>query len=97
MFVAEWRYARSDVHCSAWQAMPDLRSGHTPEEVLTSLCDYLGVSLRRVGFTEHPDEGAIRTDRGYGNYTLFECPGAPTYQYRIVSAGHAIVQELLPE
>lgn len=84
-YKIQWRYVHNDVHVAAWE---DIGLGLTdypsPYAAYGALCTELACVPDRVGFTETPDLGLIRTDEDYSEASIFEHPQEQHYQYRIV-------------
>ncbi len=87
MFRIEWRYVLNDAVVSPWKDV-NLKWTDSAVDAYAELCAWLGCVPDRVGFTDAPELGQIRTGSGYGDYSLFQHPESDRYQYRIVELGH---------
>jgi hypothetical protein len=82
-YMPQWRTIYSDVNVSHWADLCDDPSD-SAEKAYGKICEYIHGVPNRVGFTDAPEYGKIRTGRGYADASLFEDPRFTRQQYRIV-------------
>jgi len=82
-YKAQSRTVYCDISVTEWSDMSD--NFDTPEEAYGEVCKCVKGIPDRVGFTDMPENGHIRTGIGYGESSLFEDHQHPSHQFRIIS------------
>lgn len=86
IFRVDWRFVLNDAVVTPWKDT-ELPWSNSAASAYARLSEWLGCVPDRVGFTESPELGDIRTGERYGEYSLFQHPQSDKHQYRIVKAG----------
>lgn len=80
-----------DISVTRWTDLCD-DLFNTPEEAYGRICQYVKGIPDRVGFTDSPECGKIRTGIGYGESSLFEDPQFHNCQFRVINVGAADIE-----
>jgi hypothetical protein len=87
----QYRIVFSDINVTPWSKLVD-DLFDSPEDAYAAICRHIKGVPDRVGFTDAPENGDIRTGSGYGDASLFEDPRNRAYQFRVIFVGSALVQ-----
>jgi hypothetical protein len=94
-YKPQLRMTHCDISVTRWTDLCD-DVFDTPEEAYGEICRYVKGVPDRVGFTDAPERGRIRTGIGYGESSLFEDPQFHNCQFRVVDVVELETREFEP-